>query len=173
METEYKTLRELNVRPGDVVEWNGHTYTAFEMPAPPSSNHCWARRDDCGWISEYAEVRLISRAPRNDTAGDKPVLWRDMTDAEKGALLLASFRGKVIEGTRLDVPEDWRVTVIGLDNIAYRVKPEPKVETVTLYGHVGVNTYFNLDRSIRDTHRITFNRRDGKTDVDSAKMEEL
>jgi len=44
-----------------------------------------------------------------DRDDDTPKLWRDMTDAEKGALLLAEHEGKEIPG---------------LDAFAYRVRPK-------------------------------------------------
>jgi hypothetical protein len=64
----------------------------------------------------------------------EPVLWRDMTPEQKGALLLAHQEGKVIEvkevhqsnWSRNDYPEWWR-------EFAYRVRPEPKRETRPLY----------------------------------------
>lgn len=61
------------------------------------------------------------------TQQETPTLWRDMTDAEKGALLLAHCEGKVIEyyagcgnweATSCQ-PWEWAVD-------AYRVRPEPK-----------------------------------------------
>lgn len=74
------------------------------------------------------------RAEKQDT----PTLWRDMTDAEKGALLLAHHQGKVIEWNGVSEKKgEW----IGWDEcdedclwdggfdghgFAYRIKPEPK-----------------------------------------------
>jgi len=57
-----------------------------------------------------------------------PTLWRDMTDEEKSALLLAHHEGKVIEnnadGTFFAAPPVWD------DDVAYRIKPD---DTPTLW----------------------------------------
>jgi len=58
-----KRLREWHVRPGDVVEWHGDTYTAFSGYRPPRSQDCWARSDAGDWISSEAFCTLVSRAP--------------------------------------------------------------------------------------------------------------
>ena len=61
---------------------------------------------------------------------DAPKLWKDMTDAEKGELLLAALEGSEIQMSATgstywhDVNPKWG------RNSAYRVKPKaPKVET--------------------------------------------
>ena len=60
---------------------------------------------------------------------DTPTLWRDMTQEEKGALLLAHHEGKVIEfwANSIDKWVDHHPT--WSDRLSYRIKPEPKVET--------------------------------------------
>jgi hypothetical protein len=165
MSEEYKTLRELNVRPGDVVQ----CCTGFSCIV--ASTESFVMKDQYGirWVMNNSGWRIISRATRDDTAGDKPVLWRDMTDAEKGALLLAAYRGEVIDVWAAGV---WcQKSHDGWDNqYAYHVRPETKIETVTLYVNGRI---FNLDQSTHDTHRITFNLIDGKPDLNSIKMEEL
>jgi hypothetical protein len=70
------------------------------------------------------------RAAAVDTT-DTPKLWRDMTDAEKGELLLAHHEGKEIEcnidnGVWFYSDPQWNAAH------AYRIKPKaPKVEKVT------------------------------------------
>ena len=66
-----------------------------------------------------------------------PKLWKDMTDAEKGTLLLASHRGEAIQywngASYHNMPEysEW----FGFQ--AYRIKPKaPKVETYEHRCHV-------------------------------------
>ena len=103
---------------------------------------------------------------------ETPTLWRDMTDAEKGALLLAYHEGKVIEAWLYDdkwmaLPPDW-----GQHN-AYRIKPESKVEAVTLYLSRRCHGANEEPDHGYDTHKITFNTIDGKPDCDSIKMEVL
>jgi hypothetical protein len=159
MSEEYKTLRELDVKPGDVVEWNiaGKKHTE-------KVDSLWKE-----WSGAYLKIwRIVSRAPSDDTAVDKPVLWRDMTDAERGALLLAHHRGKVIQFKNVFCePHDWRSIKepIWADAYAYRVKPAPKVETVALCWRYDVGTVKNKIGTI--------NLKDGKPDFASIKPEGL
>ena len=59
-------------------------------------------------------------------------LWKDMTPEEKGALLLAYHEGKVIEHTLwsgngwFEIRKDYEGRVGWYDDLAYRVKPEPR-----------------------------------------------
>ena len=103
---------------------------------------------------------------------DTPTLWRDMTPEEKGALLLAHHEGKVIDAWG-NVSKEWMEAGPAWNpNAAYRIKPEPKVETVKLRagGDLKIwGTWTDLD----DTHSITFNLIDGKPDPASIKMEEI
>lgn len=108
------------------------------------------------------------------TDDETPKLWRDMTPEEKGALLLAHHEGKVIENT-LNGGKSWsRGNPYWADGYAYRIKPEPKVETVVMSGHTWNNGwYFDTHRKEgRPTHRITLTIRDGKVDP-VAQVEEL
>lgn len=106
---------------------------------------------------------------------DTPKLWRDMTPAEKGALLLAHHEGKVIEYS-YGCSDIWRKCAanepVWEKGAAYRVKPaDPVVETVTL--HMDDAQCVTRGRCSGDTHTITFNLIDGKPDCDSIRMEEL
>ena len=103
---------------------------------------------------------------------DTPTLWKDMTPAEKGALLLAHHEGKVIEvWHRLD---GWvrSVDFGAVEYIAYRVKPT--VETVTINGrNTSIGWEWISANPSYHTHRITFQTIDGKPDTSSIRMEEL
>ena len=92
-------------------------------------------------------------------------LWRDMSDAEKGALLLAKNEGKVIEFKNDADTLDWKVAVPRFFSWCYyRVKQEPKVETEQV-------TIVNCDGCyIGKGTVITIN---GKPDPTSIKMEAL
>lgn len=98
---------------------------------------------------------------------DTRTLWRDMTPEEKGALLLGWQQGKVIEfyvedGYWLTTecePHEW-------ERDAYRIKPEPKRETMALYA-APINGNWN-QKLIGTVDFI-----DGKPDPASIKMEEL
>jgi len=64
-------------------------------------------------------------------------LWSDMSPEEKGALLLARHEGKVIEFETYyeNGSTSWLPTPFSAPqpNVAYRIRPEPKRETVELW----------------------------------------
>jgi len=149
-----------------------HTYLRDDMT---THNHMtcgggtyFTKREDAKSLAD--RWNATQRAP-----DDTPKLWRDMTDEEKGALLLACHNGKVIEywdgiaWRRLNWFPSWD------DDISYRVKPEPVREVVGLYGALNGDTWVfgNNAQFEFDTHRITFETVDGKPDCSSIKMEEL
>jgi len=103
---------------------------------------------------------------------DTPTLWRDMTPEEKGALLLAHHEGRGVEFWANSFDGWVNHCPTWSDHLSYRIKPEPKIETVKLRagGDLKIwGTWTDLD----DTHRITFNLIDGKPDPASIKMEEI
>lgn len=111
---------------------------------------------------------------------DQPKIWAEMTDAEKGALLLAHHENREIEF--LDDFDEWKTESPNwVSHTAYRVKPQPVFSTVTLYGGFdgGAFEYFDIIKSVNktyeqdDTHRITFNLVDGEPDCASIKMEKI
>jgi hypothetical protein len=167
---EVGTLKELNVKPGDVVEYCGvDKYTISKKP-----NHLIG---EYGKVIDYSfhwntckEFRIVSRATEN------PKLWRDMTDAEKGALLLAWHRREEIE--MLFCSGEWvTVTPQWAPNRAYRIRPEPNREKVTLRYNQSLLRYsiwMTPDDAIpKNMPDITFDLIDGKPDLASVKMEEL
>lgn len=166
---DVSTLKDLDVKPGDVVEWPGICeYVVQDDGVTVVCTETGRELKDginyCG-----AKFRIISRA------SDKPKLWRDMTDAEKGALLLAAHDGRVIEYYSHYVPK-WDVCSgkpIWSDGYAYRIKPELKVEAIMIYGSPSKHVQWCLEQCGLDTHRITFNIIDGKPDCASIKMEAL
>lgn len=172
MTQEYKTLRELDVQPGDVVENNTGSrkiiaHIDCDECCMESGVNVW--RFFHPWLWNNPIWRIVSRA------SDTPKLWRDMTPEEKGALLLAHHEGKVIEW--LDPYGIWFEVDIPLwhEERAYRVSPaeqRPKRETVTLHGSV-TDEVWGRGTTGYDTHRITFELKDGEPDFDSIKMEPL
>jgi hypothetical protein len=199
MTQEYKTLRELDVQPGDVVRNKYETeVTISRLDARAAvdtddgfpwqlHNPIWrivSRASDTPKPYTPGERQAVAERPRAsvspdhswEPASETPKLWRDMTPEEKGALLLAHHEGKAIDagyvggGWYLCDPK-W------FDEFAYRVRPKPKRETVTLVGGFhAVKTYWHFGDNkaeFGDTHCITFDLIDGKPDCDSIKMEEL
>ena len=170
---EVGTLQELNVKPGDVVqnvyEGTDKTYTATVKNI--ERGNAVYEDGSLDYLCGSNTFRIVSRAD------DTPKLWRDMTDEEKGALLLAHHEGKVIEAIDpndlYDFWEEWRGFS---DDLAYRVKPEPVWRaTVEMYGgdRYGLGYEFNRNITTKCTHRITFETVDGKPDCSTIKMEEL
>ena len=92
----------------------------------------------------------------------RPALWTSMTDAEKGAILLAKYDGKEIEG--FSYVRGWVSHKGSFSHArAYRIKPEPVRETVELV---------NFHESARG-YCITFTTTDGEPDLSSIKMEKM
>lgn len=157
---------------------------AYENKEDPKggANPYWSIEP--AYSQRTARFRIVSRAsdtPKkwkgsvwsgNHTYGDAPAdapkLWRDMTDAEKGALLLAHYEGKVIECFNSHLPGKWRLKAHGgwITYFAYRVRPpEPKRETVALYA--------GRDDPHPPTRIGTIDWVDGKPDFTSIRPEEL
>jgi hypothetical protein len=88
----------------------------------------------------------LRQRPSANPEPDTPKLWRDMTPGEKGALLLAHHEGKVIESRWLG--ENWTPTCAPEWHLgaSYRIRPEPKRETVTRHlSHAGVAYPVTID----------------------------
>lgn len=159
------TLEEIVAKPGDVVECVYGVANAGKGQRYTVNADCDILHFKSGQTS-LSTFRIISRA------SDKPKLWRDMTPEEKGALLLAAHEWKVIENNSRG---PWLEThsPIWADGIAYRIKSEPKIETVNMY-YPDTLYGFNCSGRINGpTHRITFNLIDGIPDCSSVKMEKL
>lgn len=110
-----------------------------------------------------------------DTTNPERKAWQDMTDAEKGALLLAHHRGEVLQ--RFTYGE-WREVFphpIWTDGTAYRTKPKPKRKTVTLGGSYqkSMGWIFGFTHPQGITYKITFDTIDGVPDPDSIRMTPL
>ncbi len=153
---EVGTLKELDVKPGDVVELQeyGIRFTIGENPYKERGEVKTA----LGFLYDWRPAKIISRA-------NTPKLWRDMTDAEKGALLLAFHNDKKC----LEIWRNGKWVDCGYfmcdNNIAYRIRPEPKVEVVDVFWKRGETGY---------NHKIgTMNLIDGKPDCAPIKMEAI
>ena len=96
---------------------------------------------------------------------EQPKLWADMTREEKGAILLARHEGKELETFHYG---KWIKTdpYFYSDFQAYRVKPEPKLETLTMTGGNHPRLKFMCFGSDRrenfDTHRLSIPGIDGE-----------
>ena len=148
------TLAELDVKPGDVVEHvaygNGR---GGSVKGHLTINAALGISGSVVVLFGYggeSTFRIISRAEH--TA--KPTLFGGMTDAEKGALLLANHGGQGVQahinGQLLDVD----MYSILADDVAYRVKPKPVVKTVVLSGNYEVG--FTDAVRLKHTHKLKF-----------------
>lgn len=152
--TKIGTLAELNVKPGDVVEFQGGARPIYTIGV--SIYGKLIDVDDGKELCEYMPFRIVSRA------SDKPKLWRDMTPEEKGAILLAMHEGKKVEV--YSVGKWWKKSYMTFDDgNAYRIAPEPKVETVHLMNF----------HELAKGYAIVFTVKDGEPDCTSIKMEKL
>jgi len=233
-ETQTGTLEELDVKPGDAVEWIGYEHVGHHTldfiaddgayvfdteqgqfahgPDDPSfslisraatppltieAGKYYKTRDGrkvgpmCGMISKWNNDGTCRRACDTrcdeliaewiDTPADTPPTWGDMTDAEKGALLLAELDGECLE-------QKGRVIVNGeslfrwapkqegcwLDKFAYRIKPEPLVENVTLMVYDNGEGQPHIAEYMSDpNYRMVYTRTNGEPDLDSIKMERI
>lgn len=181
---EVGTLKQLCVEVGDVVElvhddfgenryigilWTAIAHHPKRMDVSPvvffkEKGTGWMSINDDSWI-----FRIISRA------NPKPKLWRDMTPEEKCALLLAHHEGKVIEIWSWDVPtwDESNYEFEWCDSLAYRIKPEPKVETVTKYRRADNGGWTSSRSCTKTTHKLTYNEIDGKPDCASIKVDTI
>ena len=117
MTKEVGTLKELNVKPGDVVEWPGiGEYLVLNGGGVVSKVSAGLLKDGIDYPGN--RFRIVSRAEAT------PKLWRDMTPEEKGALLLTYHEGKVIEWHHKE-KDGWAPLrrPSWLPGVAYRIKP--------------------------------------------------
>ena len=173
------TLTELGLKVGDGVECVRSVYNNFIAGKIYKANDVGLIVDEvgnqCG--TSLSTFRVISRA------SEEPKTWGQMTDEEKGTLLLAKHEGKVIEWFDTKGASDNWMECPAFGNhmskmilgFAYRVKPEPVVETVSI--NVGVFQGdcldFGRNGTEGNTHRITFEVKDGEPDVATIAMEKL
>lgn len=179
MGNEVGTLKELNVKPGDVVylDWLEEEDTVLSAEVVGSGS-CFAgmiRAELKAYgdgIFDGEQFRIISRA------SDTPKTWGEMTDAEQRDISFAAMSGMVIElFAECAGYNKWvRWNAHGKTPLCevrqkIRIKPEPKRETVT--GWWNGRNFHNKGNYGDRTHRITFDTIDGTPDLDSIKMEEL
>ena len=134
--TEIGTLEELNVKRGDVVNRdvsNGEEwiikFTELDefLGVKPhyKENHKGIKLG-----KSYKDWTIVSRA------SDNPRSWKELTDQEQGALLLAHHRGEVIE--YLSAIDGWCPTIANRPSwqlhTRYRVKPKDIIDTITFFG---------------------------------------
>ena len=176
--SEVGTFEELDLKPGDVVKnlgsghlyiQNGSYWTIVDAKDFTGRSGAWSSDHKGIPLSKSNIWCVVSRAT-DATKNDEPKLWRDMTREEKVAILLAALDGEVIEfhdGNDWFIDDDFDPK--NSPHIAYRIKPEPKRETVALHG--GFREGFFTFESPNDTYRITIDLIDGKPDMSSIKME--
>lgn len=90
----------------------------------------------------------------------EPKEWGKLSDAEKGALLLAHHRREAIEYYGTD--DAWHVVTLPswLNNMIYRVKPKPVKAQSELYWGLGYGA--TTRRDVKDTHKLFIDTVDGE-----------
>jgi hypothetical protein len=169
MNSEYKTLRELNVKPGDVVE--SRSMARYKVTAV-DDDYCALDGDD-GWSLDAAMWRIVSRAPRDNSDLPSGMAWTPLPDNDTPKLWTGWIGGKRpfsgpcdIMWANGDINEDRDAEEIGdlWENssddpdewvVAYRIRPERKRETVTLWGCNEGDKWGFSEKRPYDTHRIT------------------
>lgn len=142
--TETGPLAELNVQPGDVVEYfGGNRYTVLEDMCLES--HVSGKRIKYSTYWHTAcSFRMISRASR------APKTCGEMTDAEKldQEWKVCSYKTRQC----LDLSVYEAKEVFGADLFIYRIKPQPVVGEVVLRGWMNSETdsYFDCEDSNDD-----------------------
>ena len=156
------TLAELDVKPGDVVDWIFTNHPAETYTVISAEKITYGAYEDQveaklsglrAGIFGDEQFRIISRA-EHTAKPDTPTLFGNMTDAEKGVLLLANHGGQGVQahinGQLLDVD----MYSMLADDVAYRVKPKPVVKTVVLSGNYEVG--FTDAIRLKHTHKLKF-----------------
>ena len=152
---EIGTLAELDVKPGDVVQYRGDP-TQYVV----AENHRVVDADT-GELFNYDEAwgkvkafRIVSRATPAEPDGITWGEWGPMLSDD----IAADRQMQVINGKA-----QWR----------YPVPKQPVVETVTMWGgDYGVWT-FDMEQQVSDTARITFETKDGEPDWSTLRGEDL
>lgn len=171
-----KTLKELNVKPGDVVECLSEPYHALIGQMATIQENGWAMFSDGGFFMPECdeefnrEYRIVSRAtPEIDlTAITTPLGLLD--DATRDSLKAhgGPYEEYCVEGWLDSGPvKHWANADV------IRVKPYPKVETVSLTVQKDGAIWNGSSNWIDGSHLITFYLINGKPDTSSIKMEAL
>jgi len=121
--------------------------------------------DTSGICTEFVGLNLVKEWVEPEV---EPVIFRDMTDEAKGALLLADHNGESIEFFS-DLSGKWKVTrhhistyVGKLGNLAYRVKPKENRVQQRQFCILG-----------SDYAEITYETLDNKVDWDTVVVTEI
>lgn len=164
---ETGTLKELNVKPGDVVEHiafdDGRTgsYKAhFKIDNNGDAVEIGNKRS---WFrsNSTSTFRIASRAPDTPRTWCPDEGWGEWTGASEWSVADHDVQFECVDGIH-------RVRT------RPRVCPEPKRRTVTLHGEKNRMWWgFSGDEAGDATHRLTFDTIDGEPVCDSIKMERI
>jgi hypothetical protein len=129
MTKETGTLKELNVKAGDVVQVVGGK--SWEIVGVDDSGNYLINDPPARHLSNTLPFRIVSRAKEPL----KP--WRDMTPEEKAAIWLGFYQGKQVQfctpGFAWFDDDDFDPDHPAHVDTAWRIKPEPVRETVAIW----------------------------------------
>jgi hypothetical protein len=177
---EVGTLKELNVKVGDVVLLgNDRTFKQLTVVSFTNKNDVFPDHAELESGDGYnglfhlnrGEFTIVSRASEEQPT--PPKQWQHLTPEEKGALLLAHHEGQTIElwNGASWVPFDEYTRISWYEKGTYRALPKPVVEAVTLYGNNSL--FFSPIQNKNDPYKIIFDIVDGKPDWDSLEGRDL
>ncbi|MGO4917680.1 hypothetical protein [Pseudogemmobacter sp. W21_MBD1_M6] len=159
--TNGKTLRDLDVMARDVL-----SHPILQKKCTVSSVVAGGVifDDGCGYSADTIGWSLVSRAepepkpePIDLTAIKTPIGLLDEATQQALRDHGGPYQAYMYRGWEDAVP-GWN------SSIAYRVKPTPKVETVTLYFGHNISDDATTQRHKLDTHKITLTINDGVVD---------
>lgn len=173
----YKTRDGRKAGPIEESAWDGafmarivgeKWYYLYEMTGRHGDGGC---KEPC--IKNRPQMDIV--AEWEEPMGTEMKTWGKMTDAEKGALLLAHHEGKEIECFSESLGNWITLSIlVWYEDSIYRVKKVPikNMEVVYMYFEDGCNQYIDVYMS-DPTHKITFDTIDGVPDCSSIKMEKV
>jgi hypothetical protein len=155
MTDKLTTLHALNVKDGDVVEFDLDRRTG---------KHTIGRPYKVSDLNALASIwRIVSRAADTPTTWADNEGWGDWTIAEEWDVTNNDVQFECVGG-------------IHKVRTRPRIKLEPKRETVNLYGG-GRASMVWINDQVRgddlDTHRVTYDTIDGEPDCSTVRMERL
>jgi len=176
------TFEQRGYRAGDTVEckgtdnWTNGPKVGDLFQIVSTGSALKIRFQSSFYYGTMAKWQLVGNNTLSDPVGDKtPTRFWDMSDADKGKLLLATHNDQELEmyhPTTTNAYSFWS-TVSAEHRLrkdrCYRVKPTPRVKTHSLYGSAKTNTW-NCVKAPFDTHMMSYVSYDDEIDCKSIRM---
>ena len=160
IEPKGKTLAELDVRPGDVVRWDGRIdYTVGAWKHEYDAWGILGAGEEHTTLIMNKQYEVVSRA--NEPTEDKPKTWGEMTRLEQGEILVDDHNGLPIEAfVHSDFWEEKKNGFPYFPNKSYRTRKEPVRGTTVRYGRA--RDFLGFEPDARDNCKLHFPTLDGE-----------